>query len=367
MKSYIILILLLIFLFILSGGFYFIFKKSFEFNLNFKNLIRPFPYSTETPYLSKKEEEKKEETKPQIQQKINNLIKIEAQILSKEDDKILKIYLNGFDFKNNEIIKNFEIKILPRSDFWYSSSNYFQIKLEPQEKITILVRGKNKYGEVSETKLLNFQSKISFYSNKLRISILKKSKPQTIEIFNISTSTLNLENIKIKSKFYEFTLQKTNKILFPYYSEVKNELILKPKERILIIAQKSPAGVNFMTNKCLAFYPNLSSLPYLPFNCYLPLDFSFLISECQEKIKKMRCNYYPPDFIFKEFNFNYDCLKFVEENFTYKGCFDKNSSKPDFLTGTWYYFIGESKIFQKIDSIVFFDQLGFVIEKINVE
>jgi hypothetical protein len=366
MRGYTLLIVLLIFLFLLGGGFYLIFKSSFNFN--FKGVLRPIPSETTTPRQIKKEYIKpREPAKIEYQEKINSLIKIDTQILSKEDDKFLKIYLSGYDYKNNEIIKNFEIKILPRSNFWYQSSKYFQTKINPQENLTLIIRGKNKYGEVSENKILNIKSLVSPYVDKIRISILKRQDPQMIEFLNITTSSINLENIKIKSNFYSLTLQKTNKILFPFYSDVKNDLTLKPNERLIVIAQKSPVGVNFMTNKCLAFYPNLKNLPYFPYNCYLPDDFSFLVPQCQEKLKRLRCDYLPLDFILKEFSFNYDCMKFVEENFTYKGCFNKNSSKFDFLTGVWFYFIGDTKIFEKIDSILFLDQNNLVIEKINVE
>lgn len=364
MRGYIVFIAILTLIFLLSGGVY-LFFKNFQFpkeNIPKTVLKKHIIPQESQPKITKKQTQIESQKKPQLT--FSPYIKTKINLLSKSEDRILRFELYGYDFLNNEEIKNFQIKVLPIFKDWKYSGKYFQISNIPNENITIIARAVNKNLQTGKEDILNFKSTLSPFAKNLKITLTRFSSPQEIQIQNIGTSSVNLEGFKIKTSLINLTLEKTNKVLYPLLFETKESLILNPGERLILLAQKSPIGINFKINRCLHFYPGLEN--FKEGTCFLPEIPNYLPAKCKEKISRLTCRFIDLNTISKEFGFFYECQKFVEENFTYKGCFEKNNQKKDFHENKWYYFLGERTLVEKFDELIFLDPNGLVIEKVQI-
>ena len=358
----------------MTGGFYFLTKKVIfdnqknPFSLgSFKKSLWPQeekPNTKNPQIIAKKEFIEKSQNQNNKDFQLNPYLKVEAQILSTENDPYLKIAFKGYDIRTKNEVKRFQVKFDWQPN-WQWSGEYFQIKLEPQKPVNILVRAVDN-NFVSQPIIISYKNNLSLNYGKIKLYLLRKEK-LILEIKNISQESIDLENFILQTPVFVWQFKKTNKILFPYPAEVKEKLILKPRESLVVVADYSPVGSDFMLNSCLAFYPNLNLYPYKPNFCFLPPIPETFPSFCKEKLEKIRCAPISLESFAKEFNLYYDCFEFVKQNFTYEGCFAKNHQKDNFLQNIWYIFIGPKQSLKKYDFIELKDSQGLLIERVEIK
>ena len=278
--------------------------------------------------------------------------------LGENSDLDFETYLKGYD-----------------SDWHNQGSNYTEeYDLEQGGSYTFYVRAKNEQGYYDPSPAsLTFQIGVSSYYQKVEIDDVypdeDNSRNDYIVLKNESDQIINITNWTIETSKDTITIPKAiKKLTYPYSENSDSNIELSSDNEAIISASLSPIGKNFQVNSCTG-YLDLYSQFYLPLDSDCPdmseSVYDHLGSECQEYIADLNgCEI---------INFsgtsgstlNGLCTNFLNEHFSYGGCYDDYNQDADFLKDEWRIFLNKSiDVFDNdSDTIILKDANGFVVDE----
>jgi hypothetical protein len=192
----------------------------------------------------------------------------------------------------------------------------------------------------------------------------------TYQNYNEPTTTIDITGWEIKTNHGgEYVPQAVN-IYDPDAAPVLSDIILSSAQNDQIYFYSNSAPQNVRLNSCMGYlssanYVNQTNQfsPALPDNC--PPVSSTAISSftgaCQNYINSLGCN--PVNMSSPNIPQNdYACQQYLENNFTYNSCITNHAHDANFLSDTWYIWMGSSPLDQYHDNVVLLDQNGLVVD-----
>jgi len=275
--------------------------------------------------------------------------------LGENSDLDFETYLKGYD-----------------SDWQNQGSNYTEeYDLEQSGTYTFYVRAKNEQGYYDPSPAsLSFQIGVSLYYQKVEISNVYENEGgfnDYLVLRNESDETINITNWTIKTSKDTITIPKAaKKLTYPYSESNDFNVELSSNDEAIISVSLSPIGTSFQDNKCTG-YLDLSSQFHLSLDNNCPdmseSVYDHLGSECQEYIVNLDgCAI--TDFTGTSGSaLNSMCTNFLNEHFSYGGCYDDYNQDADFLKDEWRIFLNKSiDIFDNnSDTVILKDANGFVV------
>ena len=155
------------------------------------------------------------------------------------------------------------------------------------------------------------------------------------------------------------TIGQASRLPFPGEINAEEDIIMNPKDRVLIASGRSPIGVGFRVNICSGYFEQFQNFaPKLRKQCPRPKDefedFANIpvthlrIEEddqyiCRRFIDRNidRCEITRIDLEDVRPRLSDGCIDFIEDTYTYQGCVANHQYDPDFYTGYWYTYIGK--------------------------
>ena len=126
----------------------------------------------------------------------------------------------------------------------------------------------------------------------------------------------------------------------------------------------SSAPFNLRLNECIGYAAHVADfVPALPLTCpYIDQsqyqDFSGV---CQNYLQSIgQCQV--PDFSSPQIpESDYACMNYLENNFTYRSCFNQHSADPNFLSNQIWVWTGSSPVDQYHNTVRLLDKNGLLV------
>lgn len=179
-----------------------------------------------------------------------------------------------------------------------------------------------------------------------------------------NTESVNLGGFTLQNKDGEiFTIPQGAGLPYTGRINAKENIMLKPGEKAMVITGKSPINTSFRPNICTGYFNFLYTFkPALPENCPAPDKESGVDGEndaCFLYLKTLPgCRAPLPGGI--PSNVNFSCREFIDERLSYAGCVEAHKNESGFLAGEWRVYLEENEeIWSNIrESIKLFDRDG---------
>jgi hypothetical protein len=128
----------------------------------------------------------------------------------------------------------------------------------------------------------------------------------------------------------------------------------------------SSAPFNLRLNECIGWIAHEANFkPALPQSCAKPDEsqVSAFTGGCQEYVETLSGCSQPklPNALVPQTD--YACQDFLNDNFTYKSCFDEHDSDPNFLSNQVWVWMGGNVIGQYHDTVDLFDRNGLLVNQ----
>lgn len=230
------------------------------------------------------------------------------------------------------------------------------------------------------------EAKRSPYYEKVRLSNLagRNSLDPSKQYFSLSTSlktgeTINITGWYLKSDVtgYYAVIGKASLLPFPFtYTE--SDIVLQPRDRVILVKGFSPIGVSFRTNKCTGYFEeNRTFTPSLPFECPRPQDeplpqFSDIYDrndECIDLIKRIpRCTTVNSEYL-RDLpdTVTSSCKNYMREQIGYNSCVAKHFSDTDFPGNQYRVYLNRFGPLWRTEreKISLYDRNGLVVDSIS--
>jgi len=194
---------------------------------------------------------------------------LETYILKGPDFNLESNYaefeFKGINFRNPNDNFYFQVKLLPFDLKWenvYSSRKVYYSLPKGSYWAILMVRAVNYKKEYDPTPAYYlFKVNVSkFYKD---ISISPSYDGLKLTLSNNSNKEIKITNWQIKTSIISFKIPKAIRDYHPNPLLRKEEdIILKPYEKLVIIATSSPLGVNFLGNRCFSYLNKIFNLNY---------------------------------------------------------------------------------------------------------
>lgn len=251
------------------------------------------------------------------------------------------ILLNGID----DVVSSFEYKI-NNSNWSGTYANFYKIKLIPGE-ITFAVRAKTKKGAIdSSPATLTFQSNLSQWYNKIKVSQIKKpvqgdELSGLIYLSNGSRETANLNNWKMRTKEGTFAIPGAVEYFRLQETYSPSPINFGPNQVLIISNKLSPLATSFRINKCSGYLiNNFNFIPTITKKCPLAknYDLSSLTDRCQTYINRISaCGIPQPTANDIGVTTDSACMDFLNK-LNYGSCYNRHYIDIDFFINEWRLF-----------------------------
>ncbi len=193
------------------------------------------------------------------------------------------------------------------------------------------------------------------------------------ENYNEPTTTINITGWEIKTnRGGEYIPQAVN-IYDPDSAPVLSNIILSSTQNDEVYFYSNSAPQNVRLNECMGYLQSTSYTsqinqfnPALPDSCP-PINqaaISQFTGACQNYINSLGCQAVDMSSIYIPRN-DYACQQYLENNFTYNSCIMNHAQDPNFLSDTWYIWMGSSPLDPYHDNVVLLDKNGLVVDTYN--
>lgn len=214
----------------------------------------------------------------------------------------------------------------------------------------------------------------SLYKGRVALQVTRaKEREAKKEYLTITvrsgTSGVPITNWKLKnSKGEEFKIGKGTRLVFSSQVNPQEDIVLKGREKAVIITGRSPVGTSFRTNICVGYFEQFQDfVPPLRENCPRPINESNLQSAglndiCLNYIERLSVCRIPLSQ--KPLNLNNECLNFIEENVNYNACVNEHKADSDFNGDTWMIYLNKDEEIwkQQREVITIYDQNGKLVD-----
>lgn len=142
-----------------------------------------------------------------------------------------------------------------------------------------------------------------------------------------------------------------------------SDILLKPGDIVYLYSSSAP--FNLRLNECIGYAAHVANFtPPLPETCpYINQsqlqDFS---AACQNYLDTLgACQ--APDFSSPQIpQTDYACMNYLEDNFTYRSCFNQHSQDPNFLSNQVWVWTGSNPINPSHDTVRLLDKNGLLVD-----
>lgn len=204
----------------------------------------------------------------------------------------------------------------------------------------------------------------------LNVRNAKESDPNKeyveIQASKDNKNPLNISKWRLKGKIgLDIAVGQGTILYLPGQNNPRQEIILKPGGKAVIVTGASPLGTNFHLNKCIGYFEQFQNfIPRLPQECppakdeVLPNN---LDDKCLDYIERVpRCEVIksiPPIM-------SSSCQDYLSVKITYNSCVEIHKNDTDFYKPEWRVYLGrEEELWKKNrDTIVLMDQNGKIID-----
>ncbi len=177
------------------------------------------------------------------------------------------------------------------------------------------------------------------------------------------SSTIDVTGWQIKTNRGGEYLPQAVAVYDPSGLAAPSDILLQSGDMLNIYSNSAP--VNLRINKCIGYLPVKTQFnPQLPQNCPYT-DRSVVQSfsgACQNYVLSLGgCQ--TPNFNDPRIPQNdYNCIDYLQHNFTYKTCFDAHRADADFLSREIRVWMGSSPLDQFHDNVYLFDRNGLLVD-----
>jgi len=249
--------------------------------------------------------------------------------------------------------QNFSANESMNSD--YSSENLIsdsQNNNEQTEQTEIKEPAKSPY--YKKIRISGFQKKTSYHPSLIRL-----------RSYAFEDEEINITGWKIKTRHGEFKIPKGVEKYQSYMTE--KDIIVDKHVYIYLIGENSPLKYQaFKTNKCFGYLKEYNEFyPSIYASCPKPKleDISYLTPFCQEYILNLWGCKTPNYSSNLKIATDSACVKYINNNFNYSGCFKNYSQDEDFLKNYWYIYIKSDSIEPLHDTIYLYDRNNLLVDK----
>lgn len=177
------------------------------------------------------------------------------------------------------------------------------------------------------------------------------------------SSTIDVTGWQIKSTDSGEYIPQAIDVYDPSGLTPASDILMKQGDTLYLYSSSAP--FNLRLNECIGYVANVADFePALPLSCP-PVNQSAIqnfTGECQEYIDSIGgCQ--QPNMSSPEIPENdYACINYLENNFTYKSCFNAHDSDPDFLSNQIWAWTGSNVVDQYHDRVELLDRNGLLVD-----
>lgn len=155
-----------------------------------------------------------------------------------------------------------------------------------------------------------------------------------------------------------------------HLSNTVQEIVLEPGQRLFLHAGDSPFGIDFRTNRCFSFFPsnirtglNNRCRSFSPDELFAIRRRWPVSDRCLQLIQSHACSAVS-DRELQSVEREYNCQRFLQNELTYRGCYERHHNDSDFLGNDWHVYIPTEQFrFSRYDIISLYDQAGFLVAR----
>jgi hypothetical protein len=141
---------------------------------------------------------------------------------------------------------------------------------------------------------------------------------------------------------------------------------IRVKNDDVVYLYSSSAPFNLRLNECVGYIAHVANfIPALPLSCpYVDQSqIQGLTGQCQNYVETISsCQ--APNMASPQISQNdYSCREYLENNFTYKSCFNEHDSDPNFLSNQIWVWTGSNVIDQYHDTVQLLDKNGLLVDQ----
>ncbi len=213
-------------------------------------------------------------------------------------------------------------------------------------------------------------AQISPYFQKVRIAGISAATPYNYGTITLddedynSTSTIDVTGWEIKSSIgNEFVPQAVN-LYDPTGLAPASDIFLKTGDTVYLYSTSAP--FNLRLNECTGYMAHVADfVPALPQTCpSIPQSqLQSFSGVCQNYLSSLwGCQV--PDMSSPQIpQTDYACMQYLENNFTYRSCFNQHSTDANFLGNQVWVWTGANIVNQYHSIVVLFDKNGLLVDR----
>jgi hypothetical protein len=178
-----------------------------------------------------------------------------------------------------------------------------------------------------------------------------------------STSTIDITGWQIKSNVGDEYIPQAVDLYDPTGLALESDINVKTGDTVHIYSSSAP--FNLRLNECIGYAAHVANfVPALPLYCP-QVDQSQIenfTGACQNYLNALwGCQ--APDMSSSQIPRNdYACMDYLENNFTYRSCFNQHSGDANFLSNQVWVWTGSSPVNQYHDTVRLLDKNGLLVD-----
>ena len=306
-----------------------------------------------------------------------------------KDTEITDTNIVTFEFEGSVTPKHttgritFETKINGIDSDWKTTSSKQRTMTLPtqQSEYIFLVRAKLDNIVDTTPAQSTFKLAVSPFFGKVDISSARASSTSRSSLITLKPKidtgeTLDITGWKIQGRNGSFTVPLGIERFEPGLRDTPiNRIVLTKADTVKLSSEKSPFGFkrNFRPNICMGYLKDtydfdLSFSTSCSFQKPLAREILFLPGQCQDFILKRigfsscRVPQYPDSITILE-EITGECAAYLQENFTYHACFEKNQNESNFTKNEWHIYMNTDFIDPRYDLLKLYDTNGLLIDQ----
>jgi hypothetical protein len=179
----------------------------------------------------------------------------------------------------------------------------------------------------------------------------------------VQSSTINVTGWQIKTNGGGEYIPQAIAVYDPSGLTPASDIQLKAGDQLSLYSSSAPE--NLRLNECMGYFPGrIQFNPQLPDNCpYTDQSvYQNFTGACQNYIQSLG-NCGSPNLADPRIpQTDYNCINYLENNFTYLSCFNAHRTDPNFLSHQVWVWMGGSPLDQYHDRVLLLDRNGLLVD-----
>lgn len=178
-----------------------------------------------------------------------------------------------------------------------------------------------------------------------------------------ATGTIDVTGWQIKATGGDEYIPQAVNLYDPTGLAPATDILMKNGDTVYLYSSSAP--FNLRLNECIGYAANVANFdPPLPLTCPYPNPAALqsLSGECQNFIDSMSACQQPNFSSAQVPQTDYTCMQYLENNFTYRSCFDQYSEDPNFLSNQVWVWTGSNVVNSYHDTVELLDKNGLLVD-----